>query len=81
MSRSNPRRKIDILQNDCSAEYQADLMMKIFEKIPLKNFNFSKIAGLQPATLIIMEHFHRQILIGLVMIWNSYCVEDPSGGL
>ena len=41
----------------------------------------SKVADLQPATLIIMEHFHRQILIGLVMIWNSYCVEDPSGGL
>ena len=35
-------------------------------KISMKKFNFSKVAGLEPATLIKIEHFHRHIFISLV---------------
>ena len=44
--------KMDILQNSCSTEYQADRMIQIFEKQSVKKFNFSKFAGQHRATLM-----------------------------
>ena len=36
--------------------------------IPVKRFNFSKVADLKPATLIRTRHFYRHILIRLALI-------------
>ena len=48
------------------------------QKMPLKKSIFSKVAGLQPATLIKTEHVHRQNLIcsALMQNWCSYFIED-----
>ena len=59
---------IDILQNSCSAVYQADCMIKIFEKYEVKKFYFSRVSGLQLATLIKTEHCHRHIVISLALM-------------
>ena len=42
----------------------------------MKKFNFSKVADLQPETLLEMQHFYRHIFIGLVLMQNSYFVKD-----
>ena len=44
--------------------------------MPVKTSSFSKVEGLKPATLIKMEHFHRDILFGLALMQNIYFLED-----
>ena len=48
--------------------------------LPVKKSSFSKISGLEPATLMKTKHFRRHILICLALMqnWCSYFIEDLS---
>ena len=59
--------KMDILQNSNDPN---------FWKASVKKFNFNKFAGQHLATLMKMKHFHRLVLIGLVLMSNSYFEEE-----